>query len=144
MKKPASIILFLTLFIIPIISPASTPVNTEDLVDGVIYMTDLVPGKKLTKKEIRCLQNEEKALVRFERRIDKIQKVLNSQPVRNSGIFGDPVGKWFWIWLISWGLGILLFVISNGSIGVFLAVIMLLAFVVGSISLVVWLKKQFG
>ena len=137
--------LFSSLFFFPVKSNAITPANNDDHTGPMLYLSHPSQDKNLTTKKIKSFNKEERTRERTERRIEKIKKLLNSQSgQKDSGIFNDSVGKWFWIWLISWGLGILLFVISNGSIGVFLAVIMLLAFVVGSISLVVWLKKQFG
>jgi hypothetical protein len=55
------------------------------------------------------------------------------------------VDKWFWIWAIAWGAGILITVISGASIASgFLGIFWLSLFIIGSVALVIWLIKKFG
>jgi hypothetical protein len=145
MKQPALFLLLLHILFFPVSTSACLPVNTEDHPSGLICMSELVTDRNLSKKELRTLQKEEKKRIRMEHRLEKFQKLLHSRyDQAKSGIFSDPVGRWFWIWVISWGFGILLFAISGGAIGTFVGVLLLTAFVIGSIALVVWLKKQFS
>ncbi len=63
----------------------------------------------------------------------------------------DPVNKWMWFWILGWGAGLVLTIIAaatvaSGSVGSFGLVYGLasLAFLFGTISLIVWLVKKFS
>ena len=63
----------------------------------------------------------------------------------------DPVNKWMWFWILGWGAGLVLTIIAaatvaSGSLGGFGIVYGLasLAFLFGTISLIVWLVKKFS
>lgn len=74
--------------------------------------------------------------------------------VADIGGIGDPVDKWFWYWILGWGAGILLtalvpaLVFSGGLSGASLGWLFLLlgslAWIFGTVSLVVWLIKKFA
>lgn len=63
----------------------------------------------------------------------------------------DPVNKWMWFWILGWGAGLVLSIIaaatiSTGSIGSFGLIwgLATLAYLFGTISLIVWLVKKFS
>ncbi len=125
---------------------ASPVINTEDHPSALIEMSEMMPDHQLTHKELRKLNQDESKLVRIENHLSHLQKKLTERNARHTlGGISDPVDKWFWIWVISWGLGILLTIIFAGAMaGAALGIIWLLAFGLGSVALVLWLVKKFG
>ena len=109
-------------------------------------MSALIPDHKAEHAELKNLKENEKQLVRIEKRIGRINKIYNSgNSNRPLGGISDPVDKWFWIWVIGWGLGLVLTLIFAGAVtGAAIGIIWLLAFGVGSVALVLWLVKKFG
>ena len=135
-----------SLFFVPTFLVASPVINTEDHPSALIEMKEMIPDHVSTASELKQLRKEENQLTRFEKRWIHINKILNSGNTKNSsGIFSDPVSKWFWIWVVTWGAGILLTVLLGGSVtGSTLGIIWLLAFALGSVALIIWLVKKFG
>jgi len=125
---------------------ASPIVNTEDHPGALIEMAELLPDRHFSRDEFRELRANEQLLQRIENRLDRKTKAFSSKhSKRTLGGFSDPVDKWFWIWAIAWGLGILLTIVTGGSLtGVALGLIWLFAFGLGSVALVLWLVKKFG
>jgi len=136
-------------FLLPTISMASPTINTEDNVAGLVSMDEMVADKTLTAQELKILQKEEKQQVRMERRMARVEKFMNSKLGQKLlGGLDDPVDKWFWFWVIGWGAGIILTVIagatlSAGSFGI-LWLLAYLAWLAGSVSLIIWLVKKFS
>jgi hypothetical protein len=90
---------------------------------------------------MRSLRREERLLLRVENRLEKIAA---KPPARIRG-FSDDTDKWFWLWAIGWGLGIVLLIVSGGALSsVFLSILWILGFVGGSAALIVWLIKRHG
>ena len=65
--------------------------------------------------------------------------------------FQDPVNKWMWFWIFGWAAGLVLSIVAGatvatGSVGSFGLIWLLasLAYLFGTISLIVWLVKKFG
>ena len=69
--------------------------------------------------------------------------------------FSDPVDKWMWFWIFGWAAGLLLSIlaaaVTTGSIysgsfgfGAILFTFAWLAWLFGSVCLIVWLVKKFG
>jgi len=136
----------LILFFLPILSlKANTAcINTEDHPDGIVSMADYVADQPVSHHQLRILKKEEKQYTSFER---KFSKLYSRHASRHHGISNihDPVDKWFWIWAIGWGAGILITVISGASIASgFLGILWLSLFIIGSVALVIWLIKKFG
>jgi hypothetical protein len=105
----------------------------------------MLPDHRFSRDEVRELKANEQFLQRIESRLDRKSKVFNSgNSKRTLGGFSDPVDKWFWIWAIAWGVGILLTIVSGGTLTAALGIIWLLAFGLGSVALVLWLVKKFG
>ena len=103
----------------------------------------------LTKKELRKQKRAAKKQARMEKWMNKLQKKLAAVD------FNDPVKKWMWFWIFGWGAGLLLSIIAGAVAtgGVFsggfgaayiLALLGSLAWIFGTVSLVIWLVKQFG
>jgi len=119
-------------------------INTEDHPDGVCTMSAYIADRPVTTKELRKLRQEEKHYVQLE---SKLKKLYNSSSSRHHGInnIHDPVDKWFWIWVIGWGLGILITIISGATIASgFLGILWFSFFIIGSIAMIIWLIKKFG
>ena len=136
-------------FLVPTISFGSPAINTEDNVAGLVSMDEMVADKTYTAEELKILQKEEKQQVRMERRMARVEKFMNSKLGQKLlGGLDDPVDKWFWFWVIGWGAGIILTVIAGatltaGSFGVLWA-LAYLAWLAGSVSLIIWLVKKFS
>ncbi len=119
----------------------SRVINTEDYVPGTVSMDDLVPPSPRSAPDMRSLRREERLLLRVENRLEKIAA---KPPARIRG-FSDDTDKWFWLWAIGWGLGIVLLIVSGGALSsVFLSILWILGFVGGSAALIVWLIKRHG
>ena len=69
--------------------------------------------------------------------------------------FSDPVDKWMWFWIFGWAAGLLLSILAvafatggvyGGGFGIaaILATFSWLAWLFGTVALVVWLVKKFG
>ena len=107
----------------------------------------------LSKKEIKKQARQEKRMERHQKRMAKIQEWLN-----NKGLdidLQDPVEKWMWFWIFSWGAGLILGIIAaasitggiySGSFGIaaLLGTIGWLCWLAGLAFLVIWLVKKFG
>ena len=149
MKLQALLFLIALAFTIPQLSIASPVVNTEDNVEGLVTMDEMVSDKVLTAQEIKVLKKEEKQQVRMERRMARVEKFMQSKMgQRLLGGLDDPVDKFFWYWIIGWGAGIVLSVlaaatITGGGFGV-LWLLAYLAWLAGSVALIVWLVKKFS
>ncbi|MFZ1679264.1 MAG: hypothetical protein WAT91_18415 [Saprospiraceae bacterium] len=109
-------------------------------------MNELIPDHHSTRSEIKELKKNEKRLNRFENVLKHINKISKSGSAKHSGgLFSDPVNRWFWLWIITWGAGILLLVVSAGALtSAAIGILWLLAFAVGSVALILWLVKKFG
>jgi len=124
-------------------TPAVTAhvINTEDHAPGTVSMTDFVAPPPMTASDMRSLKREERLLLRIEKRLEKIAA---KPPARIRGL-SDDTDKWFWLWAIGWGLGIVLLIVSGGALSsVFLSILWILGFVGGSAALIVWLIKRHG
>ncbi|MGB3080269.1 MAG: hypothetical protein WBB31_14380 [Saprospiraceae bacterium] len=109
-------------------------------------MNELIPDHHSSRSEIKELKQNEKHLNRFEKVMQHLSKISKSKSAKHSGgLFSDPVNRWFWLWIITWGAGILLLVVSAGALtSAAIGILWLLAFAVGSIALILWLVKKFG
>ncbi|MBL7775447.1 MAG: hypothetical protein JNK89_05560 [Saprospiraceae bacterium] len=69
--------------------------------------------------------------------------------------FSDPVNKWMWFWIFGWAAGLVLYILAvavatgsvySGSFGfaAILATFSWLAWLFGSVCLIIWLVKKFG
>ncbi len=134
--------------LIPSLSIAAPSVNTEDNPAGLVTMEEMAADEALTAMELKSLKKEEKKQVRMERRMERVEKFMNSKLGQKLlGGINDPVDKFFWFWIIGWGLGILLIVLASAGAGVGLGVIGILAYLAwlaGSVSLIIWLVKKFS
>ncbi len=94
-------------------------------------------------------QKEMRKQAKLQKKLAKLEKKMADGP------FDDDVKKWRNFWLMGWGIGILLLIIgtvtavggafSGGfGIGAVLYILGGLVFTFGSISLIVWLIKQFA
>jgi hypothetical protein len=141
---------FLLIWFLSMMLPSSVSghnmVNTEDLPHGRISMTAWAPCPSLAKhkqtrihKEVRKQHREEKFIARF-------QKIVQAKFQRkHPGGISDPIDRWFWIWTIGWGLGIIMTIIAGGAIAsTALGIVWLASFVIGSVALILWLVKKFG
>lgn len=98
-------------------------------------------------------KDEKKGLGKFFSWVKK-KTVKLVKKVAAIGGLGDPVDKWFWFWIIGWGAGILLTALfpiiffsgglSGVSIGWLFILLGSLAWIFGTVSLVVWLIKKFA
>ncbi len=124
-------------------TPAS---NTEDFVAGKLTMVEYVHSTPLSKHELKKQKKEERILHRAESLMFRLEKVIHAKMQKKSinGI-SDPVDRWFWIWGISWGAGILITLFAGGAVAATgIGIIWLLAFSVGAFALILWLIKKFG
>lgn len=149
MKLKSLLFLISLTILVPSVSRAAVVVNTEDHPAGTITMDEMVMDKTLTAQEIKMLQKEEKQQVRMEKRMARVEKFMNSKMGQKLlGGLDDPVDKFFWFWIIGWGAGIVLSILAaatltGGGFGV-LWLLATLAYLAGSVSLIVWLVKKFA
>ncbi|MEP6792980.1 MAG: hypothetical protein ABJB16_01540 [Saprospiraceae bacterium] len=146
MIRKLALILFSVNFFLPTFLFGASTVNTEDHPTSMIEMCEMIPDHQTSKMELKELKRNEKRLVRFEHLFSGLNKKSTSKGSKHSsGIFSDPVNRWFWLWIITWGFGIFLLVVSSGGIaGAGIGLIWLLAFGLGSVALILWLVKKFG
>jgi hypothetical protein len=120
--------------------------NTEDFVAGKLTMVEYTTTTTHSKQEIKKQKKEERILCRDERMVLRFEKAIHAKMYKKSinGI-SDPVDRWFWIWGISWGTGILITLFAGGAIAATgIGILWLLAFSIGAVSLILWLIKKFG
>jgi len=124
-------------------------ISTENLVEEAYPA-----GVTLTKKQMKKKARMEKALTKFEKRLNKVnaKRALKGK----AGIdFSDPVDKWMWFWIFGWAAAIILPIIAaivvtgtltGGGFGIGLLLVLLasLAGLFGTISLIIWLIKKFS
>lgn len=146
MPRKLTLIWFSVICCLPHVLFALTPINTEDHPKARIEMNELVYDHAITKTELRKLKSDEKHLVRFEHFYSSFTKKSTASSSKHAaGIFSDPVNRWFWLWVITWGIGIFLLVVSSGALaGAGIGLLWFLAFGLGSIALIIWLVKKFG
>ena len=124
---------------------ASEPyINTEDHPEGAVTIEEFIIDQPASHHELRNLQQEEK---RFQKLENKFKKIFAARQSKHHSIngFSDPTDKWFWIWTIGWGAGILITIFSGASIASgFLGILWFSFFIIGSIALIIWLIKKFG
>lgn len=149
MKLKSLLFLISLTLLLPSMSMAAPSINTEDNPAGIVMMDDMVADKALSAQELKTLKKEEKQLERSERRIARVEKFMNSKMGQKLlGGLDDPVDKFFWFWIIGWGIGIVLSIlaaatITGGGFGI-LWLVAYLAYLAGSVSLIVWLVKKFS
>jgi len=146
MKFNSLLILISLALLLPSMSMAAPSVNTEDNPAGLVAMDEMVANKALTAQELKTLQKEEKNQVRMEHRMARVQKFMNSKMGQKLlGGLDDPIDKWFWFWVIGWGAGIVISIIAGAAGGfTLLWALASLAYLAGSISLILWLVKKFS
>lgn len=117
-----------------------SPVKTADVKTEVVE-------KEMTKKESRELKKKTRKMERLQKRIAKFEKKMAKRQARGS----DDTKKWMKFWLLGWGLGIVLPIIgvvigTGGGFGIAGVLILLgsLAWLFGTISLIIWLVKKFS
>ena len=126
--------------------PGSQVINTEDHPASSVQMADLLPDLAPSPATLRAWKKEERHLRRVERKLTQMtRRSLSAEaPVRIGGL-SDSTDRWFWIWTMGWGLGIVLLAISGGALtSGFLSILWLLGFVGGSIALMIWLIRRHG
>jgi amino acid transporter len=80
-------------------------------------------------------------------KIENQQKMVSKFFEKLSLSFNDPINKWLWRWLISWILGGLSFFIAllgthaSNAIYPFLGKLALVALIIGTIFLIIWIVK---
>lgn len=149
MKFQALLLPVALVFLSPVMYAASPVLNTEDNVAGIVTMNEMIPDKAPSAQELKVLRKEEKKMVRMERRMQRVEKFMNSKLGQKLlGGLNDPVDKWFWFWIIGWGAGIVLSILAAATVtgGGFGALWLLasLAWLAGSIALIVWLVQKFS
>jgi|WetSurMetagenome_2_1015567.scaffolds.fasta_scaffold486254_2 hypothetical protein len=144
MKRIHVILLAILFQPLHLIKASEVFINTEDHPEGIFNRAEYVTDIPITRQEKRSLVREEKHYVQLE---TKFKKMFSSKRSKYHGIgsIHDPVDKWFWIWTIGWGLGILITIISGATIASgFIGILWFSLFIIGSVALVIWLIKKFG
>lgn len=112
-------------------------------------------SKAMTKAEIKQMRKEVRQQKKIERRQRIFEKVIAKKMEKYGTIdFNDPVKKWMWFWIFGWGAGLLLTIIGAaaftgsvwgggvGAAGVIISLLGWLAWLFGTVSLVIWLVKM--
>ena len=109
--------------------------------------TAVVEAPTLTKQQERQVAKMEKRMERYEKRLAKRGQSMDDVD------FSDPVKKWMWFWIFGWAGGLILSVVAGvvavgtltaGGLGIagILWLLASLAWLFGTVSLVVWLVKM--
>ncbi len=69
----------------------------------------------------------------------KANKIIKK--IAEIGGINDPVDKWFWYWIIGWGGAIVLSAINTSWL---FSLLISLAVIFGTVSLIVWLIRKYG
>lgn len=144
--KTATLSCACTIIILCTPLPFNAAVNTEDIRMGSVTMHNWASESRATKTNAKLYEKNLRFQLRREKQITRldhfVQRKLKHKSIAN---IHDSTDKWFWIWTISWGLGILLTIISGAAIaGAALGLIWFFSFAIGATALVLWLKKKFG
>ncbi|HSF89109.1 MAG TPA: hypothetical protein VLA46_06800 [Saprospiraceae bacterium] len=120
--------------------------HNEDFIAGKITMAEYANTPPISKQELRKQKKEERLLQRVEGMIFRFEKVLHTKMQKKSiNSISDPIDRWFWIWGISWGTGMLITILAGGGVAAAgVGILWLLAFSVGAVALILWLIKKFG
>jgi len=126
--------------------PSAAAINTEDSRMGIVTMHKWASESRTAKAAERAREKDIKVQLRKEKQITRldhlIQLKLSHKSISN---IHDSTDKWFWIWTISWGLGILLTIFSGAAIAATaLGLVWFFSFAIGATALVMWLVKKFG
>ena len=111
--------------------------------------------KAPVKKSEKSLVVETKKTKKLEKRMDKLMKKLTKKfakrdaKVGESDIdFQDDTDKWMWFWILGWGIGIALTTLAglafSGIIGTLFGTLGALIIIFGTVSLIIWLVKEFS
>ena len=124
-------------------------VNSEDFATGLVTIDEMAAdkapvSKQLTKKELRQQKRALKKQAKMEKRMAKFQEKLQKKMNKKAVDFNDPVDKWFWFWIFSWGAAILISLLAVGLVSPFIWVIASLLWLFGTVSLIVWLVNKFA
>lgn len=92
---------------------------------------------ELTDKQAKKMQKLEK---RIEKRIKKLEVKADKAEVD----FDDPVEKWMWFWIFSWGLGLAALLVAQIVLDGLFGFIAGALFIFGFVALVLWLVKTFA
>ena len=146
MSRNFNLSLFTCALFLQSLLAASPIINTEDHPSAIIEMKELIPDHHTTRSELKGMMKEEHQLIRIEKSLVRMNKMSHSGKHMNAlGGLKDPIDRWFWFWIITWGVGILLTLTFGGGLSsATIGIIWLLAFALGSVSLVLWLLKKFG
>lgn len=81
-------------------------------------------------------KNDLKKEFKVQKRMAKFEKLF-----KKAGIdFSDPVDKWMWFWIFGWGAGLVLYLLLPNTLWALSS----LAWLFGTVSLVIWLVKKFS
>src|SRR6185503_9014288 len=105
MAQKQLILIILSMFYYPAFLISSPVINTEDHPASLAGFEQFIPDHSATPADIKKLRKEERHLSKIENRLEKIHQFISGKSNSPLGIFKDPVNKWFWIWITSWGLG---------------------------------------
>jgi Flp pilus assembly protein TadB len=123
--------------LLALIVPAAG-VQASQLVSPEAARTALTEKAKEKFGDVKVDSKTEK---RFEKKFNKLKKKLAKKDID----FNDPVDKWLWLWLISWGAAIVFGVIAYAGTGiVILATLSWLLWLAGSVFFIIWLVKKFS
>ena len=136
-----------------VVTPTNNDTKAEFSSEQIMEMA-FPEGAVLTEKQMKKKAKLEKAIVKFEKRLDKV----NAKRARKgkAGVdFSDPVKKWMWFWIFGWAAAIILAVVAGviavgtltgGGFGIaaVIALVGWLAGLFGTVSLIIWLIKMFS
>ena len=85
--------------------------------------------------------------------VDRLEKKLNKKAAKwmkrlakKADIdFDDPVDRWLWLWIISWGIAIVLSILGYGVGGLLIrGTLAWLLWLAGTVFFIIWLVKKFS
>ena len=118
---------------------AATAATEPTMVNLTELPTSFDNGGKELKKQTKALKKEQ----RRAKRAAKYQKFMGKQGVD----FADPVEKWMWFWIFSWGGALIFTLIAapiSGGAAWFFWFISTLLWIFGTVALVIWLVNKFS
>ncbi len=121
---------------------AATAISSQEMQQ---YLTEKMATDQnvAAEKEISLSKKMAKKVAKLQRKLEKFQKRIAKMTSIDIDL-QDPVDKWMWYWILGWALGLALSIVFAITSVTPILWLSSLAWLAGTIFLIVWLVKKFG